>query len=108
MKNGGDRNESAEKLVDFRIISPNSKNSLERNSSSFHKVLTSSLRGAFVDTLNKALNSKVGTVVKLTIKFKLVGVPSDGTVKPIGTITEIFSTDPSTSYYLVVYIPTVE
>lgn len=108
ISNGEIGDEKSKILVRFPISSPNSINSLEWNSSSFHKVLSDSLRCSFVNLLDKVLNNEIGTEVKLTLKFKLMSIASDGSVKPVGTISENFKSDPSMRYYISVLIPRVE
>uniref|UniRef100_A0A2V0RAJ5 Uncharacterized protein n=1 Tax=viral metagenome TaxID=1070528 RepID=A0A2V0RAJ5_9ZZZZ len=97
-----------EELVRFSLNSAYSKNNLERNVVSFHRCLSNSLRQAVALLIDKVLSKNIGEEVKITVKFKLIGIPSDRSIMPRGRISDNFRDDPSMRFKIVVFKPNVE
>lgn len=106
--NGGEKSKKQSELVRFALNSPYSKNSLDRNALSFHRVLSNSLRKAVVLVIDKVLTKNLGEEVIMTLKFKALGIPSDRLIKPRGKVKDNFNTDPSMKFEVVVFTPNID
>jgi hypothetical protein len=58
--------------------------------------------------LGKLLNNKIGEEVVMTVRFKLIGKPSEKNITVKKVIKDNFSVDPSMRFSVIVAVPNIK